>query len=139
MDARFSTAVEILAVLEIEGGANITSHEIAKRLKTDPARVRQMFALLGRAGLVRSERGRMGGASLAKPAEEITLSAIFAAVRSKGMLISLTRPAPREKQRRVLNKLVQNHVLNAEAALVEKLGAVSMAALVREFENTIGK
>lgn len=47
MDARFSTAVEILVVVAIEGGANLTSHEIAKRLKTDSARVRQIFSLLG--------------------------------------------------------------------------------------------
>jgi Rrf2 family protein len=138
MDARFSTAVEILAVLDIEAGSNITSHEIAARLKTDPARVRQIFALLSRAGLMRSQRGPMGGASLAKPAEEITLGAIFLAVRSKGTLISLTRPAPKDKQRRLLNKLVQDHVLNAEAAFVEKLDAVSLATLVRQFGPSMG-
>ena len=138
MDARFSTAVEILALLEIEGGADITSHEIAKRLRTDPARVRQMFALLGRAGLMRSQRGRMGGASLAKPAEEISLRAIFVAIRSKGPLIPLTCPAPKDKQRRVLHRLVQNQVLEAEAAFVEQLGTVSLAALVRQFGTSMG-
>lgn len=135
MDARFSTAVEIMAVLEIERGANLTSNDIAKRLSTAPARVRQMFSLLGRAGLMRSQRGRMGGASLAKAAEEINLGAIFLATRSKGALVSLTHPAPKDKQRRALGELLQTHVLDAEAALVDKLGSVSLAQLLREFRN----
>ena len=136
MDARFSTAVEIMAVLELEAGANLTSHDIAKRLGTDPARVRQMFSLLSRAGLLRSQRGRMGGASLAKAAEEINLGAIFLATRSKRALISLTQPASKDKQRRALGKLLQNHVLAGESALINKLGSVSLAALVREFRDT---
>ena len=137
MDARFSTAVEIMVVLELERGANLTSHDIAKRLRTDPARVRQMFSLLSRAGLMRSQRGRMGGASLAKAAEEINLGAIFLATRSKRALISLTKPASKDKHRRALGKLLQNHVLAGEAALIDELSSISLSALVREFRAAL--
>jgi DNA-binding IscR family transcriptional regulator len=133
MDSRFSIAVEICAVLELEKSDSITSQEIATRLNTDPARVRQMFVLLGQAGIVKGQQGR--GTWLAQPAEEISLADIFVAVRSEGTVISLTRPPPKDDQRRALGKLLQAHVLDGEAALIGRLDAVSLATLVRDFRK----
>lgn len=134
MNSKISLAVEIVVSLGKAEAATLTSLEIAKRLNTDPARVRQLFALLGRAGIIKARQKQ--GAWLAKPAEEISLGEIVSAVRSKGTLISLTRTAPQDRKRRALATVLRTHVMHAEAAFSDSLGAVSLAQLIEECERT---
>lgn len=130
MDSKFSLAVEIVVLLGVEEAATLTSLEIAERLNTDPARVRQLFSLLGRAGIITARQKK--GAWLAKPAEEISLGEIVSAVRSKGTLISLTRTVAPDRKRRALATVLRTHVVGAEAAFFDSLGAITLAQLIEE-------
>ncbi|AKJ69743.1 rrf2 family transcriptional regulator [Pandoraea thiooxydans] len=90
--SRFAVAVHILTLLA-GGDGPIPSTLIAGSVGTNPALIRRLISRLAEAGLVASEMGSQGGATLARPAAKITLLEIFRAVESTD-LIALHRSAP---------------------------------------------
>jgi Rrf2 family iron-sulfur cluster assembly transcriptional regulator len=60
--------------------APVAIAEIASAQHLSPCYLEQLFGGLRRAGLVRSVRGPGGGFLLARPAEDVTIAAILAAV-----------------------------------------------------------
>ena len=64
-------------------GKPVALAEISERQRISLAYLEQLFGKLRRAGLVESMRGPGGGYSLARPAEEIAVSQIMAAVEEK--------------------------------------------------------
>jgi Rrf2 family protein len=59
---------------------SLTTPELAEREGLTPAHVHKLMRLLRRGGLVRSVRGRKGGYQLARPAEQIDVGAVLAAL-----------------------------------------------------------
>ena len=66
----------------------LMNHEIADAEAITPAYVGQLMMALRTAGLVASHRGRQGGFSLTRPAEEITVADVLRALEGEVM------PAP---------------------------------------------
>ncbi len=60
--------------------AALTTEKIAKVTKVPGSYLSKVLQALGRAGIVRSQRGLHGGFSLAKPAEELSLLEVINAV-----------------------------------------------------------
>ena len=58
----------------------LTTPQLAEREGLTPAYVHKLMRLLRRGGLVRSVRGRKGGYQLARPADQITLGPVLAAL-----------------------------------------------------------
>jgi Rrf2 family protein len=65
------------------GGGAVPLSAIAERQQLSLAYLEQIFQRLRRAGLVESARGRSGGYALARPASEIHVAAIMAAVEEQ--------------------------------------------------------
>jgi Rrf2 family protein len=84
--SRFAAAAHILVYLAYRAPAAASSAEIARSVSTHPVFVRRLLALLARNDLVHSNRGSQGGFTLARPAEEIRMSEVYAAVESKPVL-----------------------------------------------------
>ncbi|MEE2657157.1 MAG: Rrf2 family transcriptional regulator [Candidatus Latescibacterota bacterium] len=61
-------------------GASVTIPEVADAEGVSPHNVAKYLGILRRAGFVDSERGQHGGYSLARPASEITLGEVTAAL-----------------------------------------------------------
>jgi len=77
-------AVTAMADIALQtDGRPVALAEIAERRKISLAYLEQLFGKLRRAGLVDSMRGPGGGYSLARPAHEIAVSQIMAAVEEK--------------------------------------------------------
>lgn len=74
-----SLALHTMTLLANEPERTITTHEVAIRLKVSEAHLAKVMQRLGRAGLVRSQRGPRGGFSLGRPAEDITLLDVYEA------------------------------------------------------------
>lgn len=80
LDIRFSSslmAMLILAIADEDGSPTLSSAQLAEKMGTNPSLVRKLILPLAQAELVVCTKGRAGGARLARPADEITLAAIY--------------------------------------------------------------
>jgi Rrf2 family protein len=79
-NTRFATGVHAMVLLAAEPDGLKTSEEIAGKLNLNPVVVRRIFSLLGRAGLLESQKGPHGGSKLARSAKQISLADIYRAL-----------------------------------------------------------
>ena len=70
---RFAVAVHILTALAVNDGNAVRSEQLASSASTNPTVIRRILSMLAEAGLTSSQLGYGGGATLAKPANQITL------------------------------------------------------------------
>lgn len=82
ISSRFSVAVHILALLEMNKEKRITSEFIAGSVNTNPVVIRRIIGMLNKAGLVRTNPG-IAGAELAKEADQVTLLDVYRAVQAE--------------------------------------------------------
>ena len=87
-------AVMAMADLSAQDSRAVTIAEIAARQGLSAAYLEQLFARLRRAGLVEGVRGPGGGYRLARPAEEVSVADVIAAVDER---IATTRCEPGAK------------------------------------------
>ena len=113
----------------------ISSERIAQMLGTNPVVVRRTLAGLRDAGYVRSEKGHGGGWRIAADMERVSLLDIHRAVGGPHIFaIGNEHPNPDCAVEKVVNEAVENALLEAEAVLVARLGAISLAQLARSFD-----
>ncbi|MGE0769188.1 MAG: Rrf2 family transcriptional regulator [Hyphomicrobiaceae bacterium] len=81
LNTRGRYAVMAMADLARQGGeAAVPLSQISERQRITVAYLEQLFQQLRRAGLVESARGRAGGYRLGRPARDITVAEVMAAV-----------------------------------------------------------
>lgn len=90
--SRFVIATHTLAMLASGEGEPLTSDWIAGSVNTNPVVIRRVLAMLSKAGLVATQEGAKGGTRLAKPANEITLLAVYRAVEEGDLFASHPQP-----------------------------------------------
>jgi Rrf2 family protein len=79
---RFAVGVHLLTTLAANPGKVLRSEDVADSVNTNPVVVRRLFSLMTSAGLIRARLGPGGGFELARPASDITLRDVFAALES---------------------------------------------------------
>ncbi|MBC1817854.1 Rrf2 family transcriptional regulator [Listeria welshimeri] len=79
ISTRFSVAVHILTLIDMNKERSITSDTIAASVNTNPVVIRRIMSKLKKAGLIQSSPG-ISGTYLLKNATEITLYDIYQAV-----------------------------------------------------------
>lgn len=82
-NTRFAVATHILALLSFSFRVNKTAELLAKSVNTNPVVIRRLIAQLKKSGLVTVRPG-VGGASLTRPPEEISLLDVYRAVMPGG-------------------------------------------------------
>jgi Rrf2 family protein len=134
--SRFVVAVHVLALLAYSGGGALTSNCLAGSVNTNPVVVRRILALLARAGLVATQEGAKGGVRLAKPAGQIDLRAVFAAVESDALFA--LHPQPPNPACRVgasIQAALEPTLDAAAAALLRSLAKTTVADVVRRLRT----
>ncbi len=112
----------------------MTSDAIARMLGTNAVVVRRTMAGLRDAGYVRSEKGHGGGWVLAADLESVSLLDVHRAVGGPRIFAIGTEHAnPDCAVEKVVNEAVADALAKAEALLLARLGAVSLAELARGF------
>ena len=128
--SRFSVALHVLVHLGEHPGEPSTSESLAACARTNPVVVRRTLAGLREAGLVVSAAGHGGGWSLARPAAEVTLRDVYAALGER--LLFAMDPALRDagcRVERAVSGALDDFLADAEAMLAERLGRITVADL----------
>lgn len=89
---RFAVGVHLLTALAANPGKVLRSEDVADSANTNPVVVRRLFSLMTAAGLIRARLGPGGGFELARPASDITLRDVFAAVESSELFTEHRSP-----------------------------------------------
>ncbi len=107
-----------------------TSETLAKAMDTNPVVIRRIMAGLRDKGYVRSEKGHGGGWTLACDLSKVTLRDIYAALGSPVLLAMGNRTErPDCLIEQSVNARLGKAFEDAEALLLERFGAVSLAML----------
>lgn len=111
-----------------------TTRQIAKVTKVPAAYLSKILQQLGRAGIVRSQRGASGGMALAKPPSELTILAVVNAVDP----ITRIRECPLELAAHGVNLCPLHRRLDNALATVENaFGATTLAEVLAEPTESI--
>ncbi len=130
MNTRFAVAVHILALLQSQQGRPTSSEFIAGSVNTNPSLIRRLLTHLNRAGLTSAQMGTGGGATLARPAADITLRDVYRAVNDAGGIMPLhERPNPQCDIGRNIQAVLEARVAAATRALEDELAGTSIADL----------
>ena len=117
----------ILTACEIEGKDKGTmAAEISEKYELPPANAAKIMSQLAKTNIFRSDRGSMGGFTLARPANKITLLEIFEAVNGQlgdGSIYGLSGS---------LGKTVQVAIGSANDAIRSVLGSTTLGALAKK-------
>lgn len=101
-------------------------------LGTNPVVVRRTLAGLRDAGYVRSEKGHGGGWTIAADLERVSLLDIHRAVGGPRVFaIGNEHANPGCAVEKAVNEALEDALMEAEAMLVARLGAISLAQLAR--------
>ncbi|MDO7835775.1 Rrf2 family transcriptional regulator [Sphingobium sp. HBC34] len=134
-DSRLSRMLHVLLHMARHDGP-MTSEAIARMLGTNPVVVRRTMAGLRDAGYVRSEKGHGGGWAIAADLEAVSLLDVHRAVGGPRIFaIGSEHSNPDCAVEKTVNAAVEDALRDAEALLVARLGAVSLAELARVFEG----
>ncbi len=108
----------------------MTSEAIGLMLRTNPVVVRRTMAGLRDAGYVRSDKGHGGGWVIACDLERVSLLDVHRAVGGPRLfVIGNEHPDPDCAVEQLVNAAIEDALRDAEALLVKRLGAVSLAEL----------
>lgn len=128
--ARFSVAVHTLAGLASNGGT-LSSAMIAAQVHSHPTFLRRILATLASHNIVDTREGRDGGYTLRIPADQLTLSAIYIAIRIEQPIHDLPHPEgiPDNEQ---MNQRLSSIMKGAEQQVIDYLQQYTLADLIND-------
>ena len=133
-DSRLSRMLHVLLHMARHDGP-MTSDAIASMLSTNPVVVRRTMAGLRDAGYVRSDKGHGGGWVIACDLDRVSLLDVHRAVGGPRLFaIGNEHSNPDCAVEQLVNEALEGALRDAEALLIERLGAVSIAELGRGFD-----
>ena len=132
---RFSVALHILMLIASDTADEATSARMALSIGTNPVVVRRIAGHLARAGLISVQRGP-GGASLARPAAQITLTEVWRAIHPEKE--KLIRVHPRTNRKDPVGakvpEMLRARFDAAEATMLRDLATTTVADLVAQLD-----
>lgn len=135
ISSRFSVAVHILSLIAVSP-KECTGDYIAGSVNTNPVIIRKIMGNLKKAGLVDVRPG-VGGASLLKAPEEITLLDVYRAVDvvEEGQLFHVhDRPSPDCPVGRSIEAALRAEFAEAQAVMEGRLEKTTLAQLAMQFQ-----
>lgn len=135
---RLPIAVHILLCLDVLGDSHkFTSNVLAGSIGVNPVVVRNILGQLKAAGLIAVEPG-VGGASLARKPEEITLRDVLEAVEDDESIFRMhEHPSPECPVGRNVHTVLGAELDAAETAMLERLASTTLADLADKTRELI--
>lgn len=136
-DSRLSLVLHGLLHLAAHGGS-MTSQALAACMNTHPVVVRRTMAGLREAGFVRSAKGRGGGWTIACDLATVSLRDVHTALGEPALFaIGHRDDAPACLVAEVVHAAIDDAVGEAEALLLDRFGAISLARLADDFARRL--
>lgn len=128
-DSKLSDVLHVLLHMA-EHEAPQTSEMLAKPMGTNPVVIRRIMSGLRDAGYVHSEKGHGGGWTLACDLSKVTLRDVYEALGHPAIFAMGNRTeAPGCLVEQAVNAALDPAFKDAEALLLQRLGAVTLATL----------
>lgn len=128
----------LLHMAESDGPA--TSEALAAAMQTNPVVLRRLMGGLREAGLVASAKGHGGGWVLSCPLDRITLRDVHEALGAPAFVsLGFREDQPQCLVAQAVNASLGAAVQEAEALLLKRLGAVTLAALSQDFHHRLAR
>lgn len=136
-DSRLSGVLHVLLhIAEHDGPA--TSETLAAAMQTNPVVIRRIMAGLRERGYVRSEKGHGGGWTLSCDLAAVTLRDVYEALGEPSLLAMGNRTdAPGCLVEQAVNAALGDAFADAEALLLARFGAVTLAQLSADFHQRL--
>ncbi len=132
-DSRLSGVLHVLLHMA-ETDRPVTSDAMARAMQTNPVVIRRILSGLREAGFVRSEKGHGGGWTIARDLSTITLRDIYDALGAPDLFAMGNRTeAPGCLVEQAVNAALDDAFREAQALLLQRLGAVTLARLSADF------
>lgn len=132
-DSRLSAVLHALLHMA-ETGTPVTSETLAQCMSTHPVVVRRTMGLLRDAGLVAADRGHGGGWRIAVDLSKVTLRQLHEALGEPALFAVGNRSErPNCLVEQVVNAALDTAFADAEALLMRRFEAVTLAELAAEF------
>lgn len=129
---RFAVGVHIMALLASTEGP-VPSSMIAGSVNTNPAMIRRILGMLGKAGLTTATMGSTGGAMLARPAAQISLLEIYRAVDEPGILaLHSNAPNPACEVGRGITVVLEGVIAKAENAMEAVIAGITVQDILQD-------
>ena len=141
ISTRFTIAVHVLlAIGEFSPTTRATSTFLGKSVNANPVVIRRSLGQLKDAGLVNVEMGA-GGATLARPADEITLLDIYRAVESseEHLFNFHESPNPECPVGRNVHAVLDGELAAAQQALEDRLAQTTLDDLLARTDALIAE
>ena len=136
--SRLTIATHILLCIEIfKDDYKVTSNFLAGSINVNPVIVRNILGLLSSAGIVEIKAG-IGGASLAKSPDEITMLDVFKAVEKEEALFHFhENPNPHCPVGRNIHAILDRRLDAVQNAMEQQLQSVSLKMLLADADRLI--
>lgn len=142
ISSRFTMAVHIFSCINtFEKENKITSDFLAGSINVNPVIIRKLLSQLKAAGLVNVQRGS-GGASVAKPLEEITLLDIYNAVEciDNGELFHFHEGSNKEcPVGRNIHLILDDKLQRVQKAMEREMEKITLSDIIRDTQKYISQ
>ena len=133
--SRFTIGVHIITAIDyFKDMERVNSEFLAGSIGVNPVIVRTVIPQLREAGILQTKRGS-SGAEIAKRLNEITLYDIYKAVGSvdmEGIFHFHEQPNPDCPVGRNIHRVLDQHLIDAQRAMEEKLRTTTLADIVED-------
>lgn len=141
ISSRFTLAIHIFACIDtFQSEYKVTSDFLAGSTNVNPVIIRKILGQLKGAGLIEVARGT-GGATVAKPLNEITFLDVYQAVEciEKGELFHFhENPNADCPVGRNIHYILDDRLLQVQKAMEDALASITLADLKKDTEKYLG-
>ncbi|WP_068785685.1 Rrf2 family transcriptional regulator [Paenibacillus phocaensis] len=137
ISSRFSVAIHILSLLEINKDGISTSEYISGSVNTNPVVIRRIMGMLNKAGLVEVRTG-VAGSKLSRPLDQISLLDVYRAVHvveEDGLFAVHDHPNPDCPVGKNIQSAIEPIFSLAQKAMENTLAAVTLQDVVNEISS----
>ncbi|QUG43591.1 Rrf2 family transcriptional regulator [Psychrobacillus sp. INOP01] len=140
ISSRFTVAIHVLSLISLNQNIVSTSEWIAESVNTNPVVIRRVMGKLKSAGLIDIRRG-LGGATLQRNLEDITLLDVYRAVEvvEDGELFQMhDNPNPNCPVGANIQDVLELILVRAQDAMEAVLKEITMEELIKVLSKKIG-